>query len=182
MKIIKSVFFYYWQICLLKGSPENTPHSRFLLGLSAIVFAFLKIVQWRFSGIVFAYDLTLTLFCAISLILSFFVYNSALLFLRGVSPRLVQTLTSLFCTRIIIHILACPLLLLDPYLLNANLKNPHLLFIGVIYLFITFGLSLWQFVITAHIYKYALSTSAIQSVLAAFGLFAVGILTVSFWR
>jgi hypothetical protein len=182
MKIIKLVFFYYWQICLLKGSPEHTPHSRFLLGLSATIWAFLKIVQWRFSDIVFAYDLLTTLLCVISLILSFIVYNYAILFFRGVSIRLVQTLTCLFCTRIIIHILACPLLLVDPYLSNANLKNPLLLFIGVLYLFVTFGLSLWQFVITAHIYKYALSTSAIQSVLAAFGLFAVNILTVSFWR
>jgi len=56
------------------------------------------------------------------------------------------------------------------------------LVIGVFYLFITLGLSVWQLVVTAHIYKYALNTTSIQSVLAAFGLIAVNVLTVSFWR
>lgn len=52
----------------------------------------------------------------------------------------------------------------------------------MIYLFITLGLSIWQFVITAHIYKFALGTTPVKSVLAAFGLVAVNILTISFWR
>ena len=51
-----------------------------------------------------------------------------------------------------------------------------------IYLFVTLGLSIWQFIVTAHIYKFALNTTPIQSVLAAFGLVAVNVLTLSFWR
>ena len=180
--MIKQLFFYYWRICLLKESPENSPYSRIFLALSAILLAFVLVIQWQFSDVLFADDLLTTLMAALSLIVSYVIYNSIILFFRGLSLRLVQTLTCLFSTRIIIHILACPLLLVDPYLSHANLKNPHLLFVAVIYLFITLGLSIWQFVITAHIYKYALSTSAIQSVLAAFGLLAVNILTVSFWR
>ena len=180
--MIKLIFSYYWHICLLKVSPENTPHSLFLLGLSAIFFAFVLFIQWQFSYVFFSDDLFTTLMAVISLILSFIVYCYILLYFRGRIGRLVQTLTSIFCAHLIIHILACPMLLLDPYLLHANLKNPLILFIGVLYLFINLGLSVWKFVITAHIFKYALSTSAIQSVLAAFGLLAVNILTVSFWR
>ncbi len=180
--MIKLIFFYYWRICLLKESPENTPYSRFLLGLSAILFATILIIQWQFSNGIFGRELSTTLMAASSLILSYIFYTYALLFFRGVSSRLVQTLTCLFCARIIIHIIASPLLLLDPYLSHIHLKNPLFLFIGVIYLFITLGLSVWQFVITAHIYKYALSASAIQSVLAALGVLAVNILTVSLWR
>jgi hypothetical protein len=182
INMMKLIFFYYWRICLLKESPENTPYSLFLMGLSAILLALILIVQWQFSDSVFANDFSTTLIAASSLILSYILYTYALLFFRGVRSRLVQTLTCLFATRIIIHILASPLLLLDPYLSHVHLKNPIFLFIGVIYLFITLGLSVWQFVITAHIYKYALNTSAIQSVLAAFGVLAVNILTVSLWR
>ncbi len=180
--MIKLLFFCYWRICLLKESPERTPHSYVLLGLSAILLAFVLITQWRFSDTLFAEDFMTASMAAVSLVFSYIIYTNVILYFRGFQPRLVQTLTCLFCTRIIIHILASPLLLLDPYLSHANLKNPILLFIGVIYLFITLGLSVWQFVITAHIYKLALSTSAIQSVLVAFGLLAINILTVSFWR
>lgn len=180
--MIKLVFFYYWEICLLKRSPENTPYSRVMLFLSTLSLVMVLIVQWQVSDIFFAVDFWKCVLAAISLIASYILFTFFVLFVKGLAQRVIQTLTSLFCTRIILHILAAPLLLIDPYLSQANLKNPLLLFIGVIYLFITLGLSVWQFVITAHIYKFALSTSAIQSVLAAFGVLAVNILTVSFWR
>ncbi|BCA95802.1 hypothetical protein TUM19329_21630 [Legionella antarctica] len=127
-------------------------------------------------------NFSITVIASSSLILSYILYTYILLFVRGFTPRLVQTLTCLFCVRIIIHCIASPLFLFDPYLAHIHSKNPLFLFIGVIYLFVTLGLSVWQFFITAHIYKYALSTSAIQSVLAAFGVLAVNILTVSLWR
>lgn len=180
--MIKLIFYYYWQVCLFKESPENTPYSFFLLGLSACLLILLMVIQWQYSDRVFSEDLFLTLLAAISLILSFIVYSFVVLFFRGVRGRLVQTATCLFFTYFIVQILASSLFLLDPFLLGTDLKKPLSLFIGVIYLFITLGLSVWKFVITAHIYKYALSTSSIQSVLAAFGLLAVNILTVSFWR
>lgn len=180
--MMKLIFYCYWQVCLLKNSPENTPYSHFLLGLSAILFALTLIIQWQFSDIIFSDDVFIILMIAISLIFSFIVYCYIILLFKGFIGRLVQTLTCIFCTQLIIHILACPLVLLEPYLVNAHIKNPLVLFIGVMYLFITLGLSVWQFVITAHIFKYALSTTAIQSVLAAFGLMAVNILTVSLWR
>lgn len=90
-----------------------------------------------------------------------------------------QTATSLYCISIIIHILVIPLLIIAPYLSLANLRNPLFLFIGILYLFLSLGLSVWQFVITAYIYKFALNITAIQSALAAFGLIAVNILTIS---
>jgi hypothetical protein len=180
--MIKLIFSYYWQICLLRTSPEQTPESRVLLNLIIFIFAFVLFIQWQFSDVVFSDDILITFMAVISIILSFIIYTYGALYFRGHLSRLVQTLTCIFSAHLIIHILACPLLILDPYLLHANLKNPLILFIGVLYLFTSLGLSVWKFVITAHIFKYALSTSAIQSVLAAFGLLAVNILTVSFWR
>ena len=180
--MIKQVFSYYWQICLLKISPHNTPYSYFLLGLSAFLLALVMVIQWSFSDVVFSDDIYITLLAVLSLLLSFYIYCYLVLYFRGRIGRFIQTLTSIFFAYLIIQIIACPLLLLDPYLLHANLKNPVILFFGVIYLFISLGLSVWKFVITAHIFKYALSTTAIQSVLAAFGLLAVNILTVSIWR
>ena len=180
--MIKLIFNHYWELCLLKESPENTTYSRSLMVLSGILFVLIMVIQWNFSYFDFSDDLLVNFLMAFSLLLSYLVYTYIVLFFRGLPERLVQTLSCLFCTQIIMHILASPLLLFSPYLAHPNLKNPLLLFIGVLYLFFSLGLSVWQFVITAHIYKYALSTSAIQSVLAAFGLIAVNILTLSLWR
>ena len=169
----------YWDICLLKESPENTPYSITRVFLSGIVLALIMVIEWDYSYFTSSADMGTNLFVATSLILSYVIYTYIVLFLRGHTPRLVQTVTTLYCTSIIIHIMIAPLLLISPYLSQIHLKNPLLLFLGVLYLFLSIGISVWQFVITAHIYKHALNTTPIQSVLVAFGLIAVNILTVS---
>ncbi len=150
--------------------------------LSAVCLGLIMILQWTFSDVDSTYDLSNTVMTALGLILSYLAYNYIVLLVRGFTPRWVQTSTSIFSTHFIIHVIASPLVLLSPYLLHLDVKNPALLFIGVIYLFLTMGLSIWQFVVTAHIYKFALATTRSQSILVAFGLIAANILTVSFWR
>jgi len=179
VSMIHLVLNLYWGICLLKESPENTPFSITRLFLSGILLALIMVVEWNYSYFTSTEDIGSALFIATCLVLSYVLYTYVVLFLKGVASRMVQTVTALFCTSIIIHILVAPLLLIAPYLSQIHLKNPLLLFLGVLYLFLSIGLSVWQFVITAHIYKFALDTTAIQSVLAAFGLIAVNILTVS---
>lgn len=177
--MISLVLDRYWDICLLKESPENTPYSITRIFLSGALLALIMVTEWNFSYVSSSPDLGSTLLIATCLILSYLIYTYIVLFLKGFKSRLVQTVTALFCTSIIIHIMLAPLVFFAPYLSQSHLKNPMLLFWGVLYLFLSIGLSVWQFVITAHIYKYALNTTPIQSVLAAFGLIAVNILTVS---
>ncbi|USQ12558.1 hypothetical protein J2N86_07430 [Legionella lytica] len=177
--MIHFVLGRYWNICLLKESPENTPYSIIRVFLSGIVLAIIMVIEWNYSYYDSSGDLGWLLTIATCLLFSYVIYTYAVLFLKGFTPRLVQTVTALFYTSIIIHILVAPLVFFGPYLAHIHIKNPVLLFLGVIYLFMSIGLSVWQFVITAHIYKYALSITAVQSVIAAFGLIAVNILTVS---
>lgn len=177
--MINFILDRYWDICLLKESPENTPYSIARIFLSGIFLALIMVTEWNYSYFAASTDWGANLFVATCLILSYVIYTYIILFLKGYAPRLVQTVTSLFYTNIIIHLLVAPLLFIAPYLSQIHLKNPLLLFLGILYLFLSIGLSVWQFVITAHIYKHALSTTAIQSVIAAFGLIAVNILTVS---
>jgi hypothetical protein len=180
--MIKKISSYYWQVSTLKDSPANTPYSIVLMLLSALLFISIMTIQWSIADLEFFDESLEILLTALSLALSFAAYSFVLLFFKNLGSRFVQTITCLLFAESIIHLFAIPLFIMDPYLQQANLKNPIFLFIGVIYLFTTFGLSVWQFVITAHIYKYALNTTATQSVLAAFGLIAVNILTISLWR
>lgn len=169
----------YWNICLLKESPENTPYSIARLFLSGIILALLMAMEWNFSSLVSSTDIGLTLLVATSLIFSYVIYTYIVLRLKGLASRSVQTVTVLFSTSIIIHLLVVPLLFFAPYLAQIHLNNLLSLFLGIIYLFLSIAFSVWQFVITAHIYKNALNITSMQSVLVAFGLIAVNILTVS---
>ncbi|HHF7366518.1 TPA: hypothetical protein ACPSKY_001635 [Legionella bozemanae] len=173
------IFDRYWDICLLKESPENTPYSITRMVLSAVLLALLMAIEWDYSYFNSSEDMINNVFISLCLIISYIIYTYLALFFKGLTARLVQTVTSLYCINIIIHILVLPLLIIAPHLSLVNLRNPLFLFIGILYLFLSLGLSVWQFVITAHIYKFALNTTAIQSVLAAFGLIAVNILTIS---
>lgn len=173
------IFDRYWDICLLKESPENTPYSILRMVLSGVLLALLMTIEWDYSYFNSSEDMINNVFISLCLIISYIIYTYLALFFKGLTARLVQTVTSLYCINIIIHILVIPLLIIAPYLSLVNLRNPLFLFIGILYLFLSLGLSVWQFVITAHIYKFALNTTAIQSVLAAFGLIAVNILTIS---
>lgn len=182
MNILKQIFSYYWNVSLLKEGPENTPYSLPLMFIAILFLALIMTIQWSFSDFDFSNDLLLVFATALSLVFSFVVYTAVILYFKRLKNRLVQTLTCLLFAHGIVHFLAIPLFIIDPYLNHTNLKNPIFLLIAVLYLFITLGLSVWQFIITAHVYKHALSTTPIQSVFAAFGLIAVNILTLSFWR
>ena len=173
------IFGPYWDICLFKESPENTPYSITRMVLSGILLVLLMTIEWDYAHFNSSEDLVNNVFISICLVISYSIYTYLMLYFKELTPRLVQTVTSLYSINIIIHILIIPLLILAPHLSLANLKNPFFLFIGILYLFLSLGLSVWQFVITAHIYKFALNITAIQSVLAAFGLIAVSILTLS---
>ena len=117
-----------------------------------------------------------------ALLASYGIYTFALLKAFRVPHRTVQTLTCLLAGHTIVHLFALPLLLVTPWLANANIVQPEALLVGVIYLILTFILTVWQFMVTIHIYKHALGIEYFPAVLASFGLIACNILIVSFWR
>lgn len=178
--MIRFLFFYYWPICLLKNSPENTPYSQFSLGLSAVLLMLIMVLKWHYYGL---FDSGLVcLGAAFSVICSFALYTYLILRLKNVSNRFNKSLTTIFFTYFIIHFIALPLMLLDLVMPFVQNHQGSYLLIALFYLLITLGLSVWKLVVTAFIYKNALNASPIQAVLAAFGLVAANILTVSFWR
>lgn len=176
------LFSYFRELCLCQQMPKNCPHAPVLLGIVAMLLTMLITLQWWITDFGVSSDLLILGFTAISLVCSYVIYTLALLLFRQLIRRAVQTLTCLFATHLIIHCYAMPLILLAPYLMKVDLSSPVVLFLAVIYLFLTLALSIWQVIVTAHIYKYALDATPVQSVMAAFGLIAVNILTLSFWR
>ncbi len=172
----------YWQLTTFRESPENTAYSPLLMVLFAVIFSILIVFQWHLIEIKPPVSVITSIYIAISLVLSYWIYSYALLKALGLTSRIVQTLTCLWASHVIIHLLAIPLLVTTPYLVKADINNPLVLFLGIVYFFISVGLSIWQFLITAHIYRLSLNISSLQSLLASLGLLAINILTVSLWR
>jgi hypothetical protein len=172
----------YWQVSIFKETPANTPYSLLLLGLTAIFFFLLIVLQWMIADVEQVFTFRTSLFAGSALLVSYGLYTAALLFAFHVSSRLVQTLTCLLAGHTIVHLFAFPLLLVTPWLADATIIQPLALIVGVVYLMLTLGLTVWQFMVTIHIYKHALAINYLPAVLASLGLLGSNILIVSFWR
>lgn len=172
------LFLRYWRVATFKETPGNTPYSVTLLGFIALFFLLLIILQWRMVDI----DKSYSPIAAGSLLLSYGVYTYLLLFAFRVTGRFVQTLGCLLATHAIVHLCAFPLLLMTPWLLDANSTGVAAFLLGIIYLIFTLILTIWQFIVTIHIYKHALQVDYLPASLASIGLIACNILIVSLWR
>ena len=172
----------YWHVAIFKETPANTPYSPFLLVAITVCFYMVIVFQWMITDVDEAFTQMDSLIAAGALVASYGLYTLALLLPSHLRGRLVQTLTSLLAGHTIVHVFALPLLLITPWLAEAKLVQPVALMVGVFYLILTLVLTVWQFMVTVHIYKHALAIHYFPAVLASFGLLASNILIVSFWR
>jgi len=172
----------YWYVSTFKETPANTPYSSFLLGIIAFFFFLLMMLQWMISDTKHIYSVSTSLLGGIALLASYGLYTATLLMAFRLPRRIVQTLTCLFAGHTIVHLCAFPLLAIPPWFAVKVSIQIWELIIGILYLILTLILTVWQFMITVHIYKHALMIDYFPAVLASFGLLACNILTVSFWR
>ena len=172
----------YWEVSIFKESPANTPYSLLLLFIIGFCFFALVVIQWMLVDVEAVFTLNKALITGAALLLSYGLYTLGLLFSFKVFPRAVQSLTCLLAGHTLVHILAFPLLLLAPFFVSAALPSLLAFLLGVVYLVLTLGLTIWQFMISVHIYKHALSIAYFPAVLASFGLIASNILIVSLCR
>ena len=172
----------YWHVSLFKETPANTPYSLFLLGLIAFFFYVLIVFQWMIADVEKIFTLGFSLLAGGALLLSYGLFTFALLLAFRLPGRVVQTLTCLLAGHTIVHLFAFPLLLVTPWLADTKGIQSLGLLVGVVYLILTLILTIWQFIVTVHIYKNALGKEYLPAVFASFGLLACNILIVSLWR
>lgn len=171
----------FWQICTFKNTPAELPYSPILLVIVSLVFLFSVVLQWMLSNLSGHLNYLEVIMVGCLLIFSYAAYTGLLLYIYRRFSRMVQTLTALLACHTLVHVMALPLLLAMPFIKGLD-KTSLLAFIfNVIFLIMSLMLSVWQFMITAHIYKHALSIKAPASFLASLGLLAFNILMVSFW-
>jgi len=142
----------------------------------------LIVVQWFITDIKQEITLGVALVAAAALVMSYIGYTYALLTVCRQRYRVIQTLTCLLAAHIIVHIWALPLLLVVPLLATQPVPQPMGSLFGILYLILTLMLTVWQFMLSAYIYKKALEIDYLPAILASLGLLATNILIVSFWR
>ena len=146
------------QLMLFKAGPQDLPTSASLLQFAAGLFFISALTRLL---LVSHYVAALTQSILSMVILFFFV--RALLNWRNTPERLVQTLTALFLAGAVIGaLLLLPLRTLQP-LLAALTENPELspqqLDVPALAMYAWAGLSVWGLMISAHIFRHALSIS-----------------------
>ena len=103
----------FWQICLLQKAPQDIPYSRGL-------FLLLLLVGFLVDNLNLNLALPEVVLGSVLLIVSihtvFFLGTlSALMMVMGYAARIIQTLTALLGTGVIISLLAMPILLTTNY-------------------------------------------------------------------
>jgi len=177
---MREVIKRYWQVAIFKETPANTPHSFFLLIIFLIVYLCSIIAQWLIVPQHQTIRFIVLFLAGLLLITSYWLYIFFILKIYDKTNRLVQTLTTIVACTLIVHVLAFPLMYAGPLLLNSKLDQVLTLLLAIIYLFLTIIFSIWQFLVTAHIFKEALESDWMTSVLVSFGLLAFNILAVSY--
>lgn len=172
----------YWQVSIFRESPANSPYSPLLLFLIALIYYLILIIQWKITDLSAQLPMFGVWLLALTVLGSYAVYTIGLLTLCKKGGRVVQTLSCLYAGHGFIHVFAFPLLIGAPLLKQADVVNTAGFLLGILYLIFTLILTVWQFMISAYLYKEALKIEYIPAVLASIGLMAMNILTVSIWR
>lgn len=177
-----ALFKPYWLVTTLRESPANTPYSWFILAITIVLFVILVTLQWWLIIVGQSIGFGVALFAVSLLLLSYGAYTYLVLYLFKKTNRFLQTFNCLLLAYFIIHLCAMPLVWLNYALLNKQISVAILIYLNTLYLTLTLGLTIWQFLAMAFIYHQALDVDFFKGILVSLGLMAFNFLTFSLWR
>ncbi len=158
-----------WDVCRLKKGPQDFPYSPVAFWVLLFCVFILDTVNLHLALADFQTGLILLIVAVHSLV--YFGSLALLLMLLGHAKRINQTLTCLLGSGMIISLMAVPLLLsMDPAGEQAGLPGLLLLFLNI-----------WGLIITAHIFRHALSVNLLLAGVLAIGYYMMSIKVVDFF-
>jgi len=160
---VRPLISRFWEICLLRKGPEDTPYSPPLLVLLLLAGYLLdnlrinlllpEITGFQLAGILLLHTLFMILITV------------GLLSLFGYGARIVQTLTAFTGTGIILSALILPF----DYITSLNPENFTMVAL------IVMAVQIWSLVIAGHILSHALSVHRFTGVIIAIGYLILGL-------
>lgn len=163
----------FFSIAILGKGPKDVPYSPFLfVALLIILFAADLAVNQIFRPSGQEYDsMRLFLFLVLANVIVIGL-TYLLIYIHGFANRAIQTLTALLGAELIIKLVQLPIFFIMPLLV----ENKGILLLLNYVVIITFG---WELIVNVHIYRHALSISAIRAVLITLALFSLQIFLVT---
>lgn len=160
---VKPLLIRFWDICLLRKGPEDVPYSPVLLVLLLLLGYLLdnlqinlllpKLPVYLLAWVLLVHTLLMLLLTAL------------LLVMLGYQARIIQSLTALAGTGIILTLLILPF----GYIISLNPKNFTMASL------ITLFVQIWSLVIVGHILSSALSVHRLTGVIIAIGFYILGL-------
>ena len=163
--MIKLYLQLIWRICKLQAGPEDVPHSNILL-IGIVILSVLlgwlpMLLQKGLAAGLMTVVATLT-------VMVLFVY--AVLQIRGLARRFVQTLTAIVSVDILIKLVALPFLILMAWMIAVKPEDSVLNTVSFLYLIVILVVNVWGIIVTAHIFRRALNTRFIVGLLITFAM------------
>lgn len=155
---MQQILFFFWQLCLLRESPEKLPSSRFVVGLVIVVYLSIALIvvtlnqpDQNLPGIVGSVIVGVLLQATIVWLLLAF---------KRLTHRFIATLASLLGTNTLILLILMPV---NHTLLNTESDILYVLATSIF--FVCLG---WWFAIAGSIYHHAINISLLQGFAIAF--------------
>lgn len=156
----------FWEICLLRGTPRELPRSPVLLGLVVALGLVIDNINLGFA---------VPAASAVQVAGAVLVHTgllagslTGLLALTGYAARVVQTLTALIGSGLILSLIAMPLIML------SGLSGQLALVLAVLLVI----LNIWSLLVTMHILRHALSINRILAGLLAAGYYLLSLMVI----
>lgn len=158
----------FFDLCLLRLAPQDLPFSTFLLGAVLVLDL---LFSWVLGAI--ANAPAQAWLQAVVGILVMVIFTCGVLRLKQYGPRCLQTLTALSGVNLLLTLIALPL---AGWSAQVEPNQEAALLTALLW----FALIIWSLVITAHIFKHALSTNTTVSMMVTLlyffiAQFAIGI-------
>ncbi len=159
--LLKQFITPFWKICTLTQGPQILPTSALLFIIALISNLIMDIIN---LSIVVEADWQTILMLSGSYSLGLIVTLAILLWVMRYQQRILQTLTALFGSGVIISTFALPFLLM----IKTSPDEPNIFSIFIL------AINIWSLTVTAHIFRHALSVSLLLAWVLAFGYFLLG--------
>lgn len=166
--LLKQFILPFWSICTLKQGPQVLPVSVLLLVITIAGNLLVDIIN---LSVVVDAGVPVILLLSGSYSTGLIVSLSALMWVMRYQQRILQTLTALFGTGIIISFCALPFLLM----VQVKPDEPSIFSIFIL------AINVWSLMVTAHIFRHALSVSLLLAWVLAFGYFLLGFKVTDFF-
>lgn len=172
----QQIIQHYWRVTIMRDTPANTPYSPLMLAVASLLFLLIVGVQRALA--VKGADLANSLAGGVLILFSYYLYTYVVLYISAKKNRFLQTLSCLLFSYLIIHLLAFPLIMITQFLVGQE-NSLIAVYVLMILFLCALILAVWQFLVTASIFRHALDLSFFQGIMVCLGLVGFSIIILS---